>query len=142
MMKQTTDQKLTKKLEKVVALAVKGATAGERQAATEALHRVCRKHCIRLTDYVAGLAEGFAGIDYREVQKEEAKQKLTSRRALIIKYVQEGIWDTASLAEYLTNFGYTDIKANKKAVAGTLYDMQKNKGWDIRHSDDGRICRV
>ena len=136
-----TKEKLTSKLNKVAALAVRGATLGERTASIAALHRLCKKYNAKLTDYVSGLSVGLADIDYSANEKAEA-EKAVSRRALIIRFVKEGIWDTASLAEYLTCFGYTDLKANKKAVAGTLYDMQKNKGWDVRRSDDGRICKV
>ena len=68
-----------------------------------------------------------------------------SRRGTIIEEVQFGIWDSGTLAEALNivNSGWPVAK-NKSAVAGTLADMRKNKGWTVRHSDDvrdkGRIC--
>ena len=142
-----TEQELKAKLEKVVGLYYRPGSEGEKTASINAIHRLCKKYAIRLTDYISGLAGELATIDYRAVQdtKAEPKKKTNkkvSRRALIIRFAQENIWDTASLADYLTSFGYEDLKANKKAVAGTLYDMQKNKGWDVRRSDDGRICIV
>lgn len=77
-------------------------------------------------------------------KKAAAKALITfaskSRRATIIRLVQENIYDTLTLAEILQAFSYPDLKANKKAVAGTLYDMQQNKAWDVRKCDDGRIC--
>ena len=62
-----------------------------------------------------------------------------SRRNTIIKLVKDNVYDTKTLAKVLTYFGYSDVKANKKAVAGTLYDMQQNKNWNVRRCDDDRI---
>ena len=67
--------------------------------------------------------------------KEQAASNATkkrSRRSLIIEHLKEGIWDIPTLAKALVNFGYLDVKANKKAVSGTMYDFTTNKGWFFR----------
>ncbi len=142
-----TETQLKNKLGKIAELAVRGSTSSERASATDKLHRLCRKHNARLADYVQGLAPRFANIDYHEVEPlkiEEKPQfsKKASRRSLIIGYINRGGLTTRQIANFLTSQGYPNKKANKKAVAGTIYDMQKNKGWDIRRSQSGHIRRV
>ena len=64
-----------------------------------------------------------------------------SRRSLIVEAIQEGIWDTATLAEMLHNKNEEwPIQKNKVAVSGTIADLRKNKGWKIVTDEKGRIC--
>lgn len=81
-----------------------------------------------------------------EPTEEEAPKKVAkgsrngSRRGKIIELVQENIWDTATLAEWLTlvNPEWPTGK-NKSAISGTLADMRKNQGWVAKTTDEGRI---
>jgi hypothetical protein len=59
------------------------------------------------------------------------ERKPRSRRSIIIELVQEGIWDTGTLAEALVFYGYPDVNSNAKAVSGTLYDMKTNQAWVV-----------
>ncbi len=72
--------------------------------------------------------------------KKAGNSKPGSRRGKIIEMVQEGIWDTKSLAEAL-NAQNPDwpVDKNKAAISGTLADMRKNHGWIAKTNDDGRI---
>jgi len=138
-----TQTQLKNKLRKVAELAVRGATQGERDSALDKLHVLCKKYNANLSDYVSGLAPHFSEINYTEKAepKTEAKteDKKRSRRSWIIQFIQDNMYNTAEIATLLTNLDYPNVKANKKAVAGTIYDLQKNKSWDIRRSDNGAI---
>lgn len=69
------------------------------------------------------------------------KNGMPSRRSLIIEAIQEGIWDTATLAEALheKNPEEWPVDKNKAAVSGTIADLRANKNWKIKIDDKGRI---
>ncbi len=72
--------------------------------------------------------------------KESGNGKPGSRRGKIIEMVQEGMWDTKSLAEALHAINPEwPVDKNKAAISGTLADMRKNHGWIAKTNDDGRI---
>lgn len=144
-----TKTQLRNKLNKIAALAVRGSTNGERESATDKLHKLCKKYNLRLVDYVTGLGSQFANIDYsiedskkakssksdstEQAKKEDSSKKANSskkqsRRGLIIKYLvidKNKTFTLKTLAELLALYNYNDLKANKKAISGTLYDLQK-----------------
>jgi hypothetical protein len=79
------------------------------------------------------------GIEKKNYHK--VTSRAGSRRSMIIDAIQEGIWDTVTLAEvlHMKNEEWP-LKKNKVAVSGTIADLRKNKGWDIKVDDKGRIC--
>ena len=85
----------------------------------------------------AGAAERRA-----KVQPVAKATKKRSRRSLIIEHLKEGAWDIKALAIHLTQFGYPDVKANKKAVSGTMYDFHTNKGWFFRRDAETDLITV
>jgi len=67
--------------------------------------------------------------------------RVGSRRSIIVESIKEGIWDTETLGEMLHMKNNTwPINKNKVAVSGTIADLRKNKGWEIKVDDKGRIC--
>jgi len=124
------------KLTKVYNLAVSQCNANEAEVAKAKLHILCKKYKLRLKDYVF---HSILDIDYSEKKAVNVSQKRKSRRSLIIMYVQQNSFTTLSLAKLLKDkHNYNDIKANKKAIAGTLYDMLKNDKFKkvIRHENN------
>jgi hypothetical protein len=79
--------------------------------------------------------------DIKENNYHKVTSRPGSRRSAIIDAIQEGVWDTITLAEmlYMKNENWL-IKKNKVAVSGTIADLRKNKGWDIKVDNKGRIC--
>lgn len=73
----------------------------------------------------------------------QAKAPRVSRRDFIIKHIRENVWCKDSLAEAIAlHFPgkYEDLKRNKGAVSGTIYDLTTNYNADITVCDKtGRI---
>jgi hypothetical protein len=134
----TISAKTKKTIEGVYNLAVKPGTEAEGENAKEKLEKLCKKHKVRLADLIKDCKFDF---DFSEKPANTGAENKPSRRSLIIAAIQEGGWTTAKLARHLkdTYAHLPDFKANKKAVAGTIYDMRRNKNWDIRISDDAVI---
>lgn len=142
------------KLEKLYNLYVgKGATAGERNNAHAAMVKIAKKHKVNLAEFIAGkdfdrefasraAEKAAAAEEARKAAeaKEAGPEKRPSRRAFIIRTLNENIWDSDSLSQVLSDLGYGEVKTCKKAVAGTMYDLSTNRGFFYRKCADGRIC--
>jgi hypothetical protein len=72
----------------------------------------------------------------------QAKDKKPSRRSLIIAAINEGTHTAKQFAHTLQGLGYPDYKKNKKAIAGTIWDLQTHKGIDIRTDAKTSIISV
>lgn len=71
--------------------------------------------------------------------EKKSVEKVESRRAQIIKLVQQGKWTVEKLAERLTKLNSEwEVKKNKQAITGTLADLKK-KGWTVEKGADGVI---
>lgn len=84
------------------------------------LRKLCKQHGLALSDYV----------------------QRASRRSLIMKALKDdnGLWDTETLAKMLAEMhGYDNIADNKRAIAGTMYDM-RGKGTELQIAENGAIC--
>jgi len=75
----------------------------------------------------------------KKEQGQKTAQKEGSRRAKIIKLVQENKWTVQKLAEELvkTNKKWSAEK-NSAAITGTLADLKK-QGWSVSKKADGVI---
>lgn len=137
----TQHTQLKDKLTKIYSLAVSQCNENEAAAALNKLNVLCKKHSIRLKDFVF---YSILDIDYSkkkavQVNTSTDSTKRASRRSLIIKHVVDNTHTTASLAKLLAdNYNYNDLSANRKAVAGTLYDMLKQNKFKkvIRHENN------
>ncbi len=71
--------------------------------------------------------------------EKKSTEKVESRRAQIIKLVQQDKWTVEKLADKLTKLNSTwEVKKNKQAITGTLADLKK-KGWTVEKGADGVI---
>ena len=71
--------------------------------------------------------------------EKKGTEKVESRRAQIIKLVQQGKWTVDKLAERLSKLNNTwEVKKNKQAITGTLADLKK-RGWTVEKGTDGVI---
>ena len=132
----------------------RGATVGERDNARSLLGKLAKKHRINLREFLdqmefdsefASRANASAEAAKKRREDAEAKEykataKRPSRRSLIISMLKDNIFDVDSINEVLDEvFGYSDRKANKKAISGTRYDFRVNKGWFFKDCDCGRV---
>ena len=131
------------KMTKLYKLSInKAAKKGEVSNAKRQLTRLAKKHKVNLEKFIADLKpantlNGMLNNISATLNKPKATAasnatKKRSRRSLIVEHLKEGLWDIKTLSEALVNFGYPDVKANKKAVSGTMYDFTTNKGWFFR----------
>ncbi len=122
----------------------RAAKKGEVTNAKRQLTRLAKKHKMNLDKFIASLnvkplgLKGMlnnisASLNKPKKQAASNTTKKRSRRSLIIEHLKEGAWTIGALARALTEMGYPDVKANKKAVSGTMYDFHTNKGWFFRH---------
>lgn len=130
------------KLEKLYALYNDDAAKAteESAAALAKIKALCKRHKVNFEDFMASMGH--------EEAKEETKPEpkvfvFKSRRNCIIELIREGCWDKRSIAEavvFLSKGRYTNIKANLKAVSGTIYDLNAHgKGFIRTCPVDGRI---
>jgi hypothetical protein len=141
-------EKDVSRMKKLVTLMQKPGTEEEGNAAKTRLEEICKKHQIRLSDYVKEAGVGFdfrteevkAADTGKKTEKNVSSQARTgtkgiagmgSRRGHIISMVQTGNYTRSEIAEELKQYGYNDVKANQKAVSGTLADMKVNQGWVV-----------
>jgi hypothetical protein len=134
------------KLEKTYKVFEDAKDGSEDQAkALEALKASCKAHAIRLSDFVQGAKGKSHDFDFRADKSETAPVSRTradgkpSRRSVIIDAVHEGKWTKVALAEQLEKDGYGSLGDCKKAISGTIYDISKNKGVDVREKKDGTV---
>ena len=73
-------------------------------------------------------------------KKKNSKEKVVSRRSIIIQLVQKGGWTVPTLAKKLSqmNKDWTE-KNNKAAIRGTLVDLRKSNKWLIETDKEGKI---
>ena len=141
-----THVQLKSKLTKIYNLSVSQCNLNEAEVAKEKLNVLCKKYNLRLKDFIF---YSVHDIDFstskkdvstkKSASKDTSTKKRASRRSLIIQHVQKNMFTTATLAKLLCDkHDYKDIKANKKAIAGTLYDMLKQNKFNkvIRHDND------
>jgi hypothetical protein len=123
----------------------KAAKKGEVTNAKRQLTRLAKKHKVDLEAFIAsikpannlkGMLNNISASMKADKKAAEPTTKKRSRRSLIVEHLQEGLWDIKTLSEALVNFGYPDVKANKKAVSGTMYDFTTNKGWFFRRDKE------
>ena len=145
------NQKQTATLRKVHGLAAAPGTDAEGIAAFHKLRDLCKKHEVRLSDYIEDL-KNVPDLDYRPEAAEEAETAarnaaadktacmLRSRRNFIIVNISDNIWNMDSLANAIKACfpQYADLAKNKKAIHGTMNDMKK-KGWTCKVCDDKRM---
>ena len=100
---------------------------------------LCEKHEVNLHRLISDCA---LNIDYSVKSQSEAHsvhvaRKALSRRALIINMLHENIYSKNDIAQALCDvYDIADFKTNKKAVSGTLYDLQTNKAYF-----DYKVCQ-
>lgn len=142
------------KLDKIYALFASTQFAAEKANCLDKLQRLCKKYKVDFKSFLE--AKDFdAEVQRRKQAKEaEAKQrreeaeakaykatvKRRSRRSLIIEMLKSNMFDVESICEVLSDvYNYNDYKANKKAIAGTRYDLTTNKNYFFRTCDNARI---
>ena len=149
------DKSTLDKLTKLYNMYVDNATtANEKQVAHNKLKALCKKHKVNLQSFIDSkdfdLQFEKRAFESSEVQKaqrqafEANEVKLTvkkrSRRSLIIDMLFENIFCVDTINEVLsTVYDYNDLKANKKAIAGTRYDLTVNKDCFFQNCESQRI---
>ena len=135
-------KKQQQQLDKVFALYNDSAAreTEESAAAYAKLQQLCKKYSV---DFEAFLKSKGAGVETQEEAKAEATvvDFMRSRRAYIIEKLQTGLYDKATLAEEVALFfsQYGDMKKNKAAVSGTIYDLTQHGKASCRTCEDGRL---
>jgi len=123
----------------------KATTFNEKEIALRKLHKLCEKHKVNLHRLVSDCT---LNINYADKVQSKATSnamyeadKAKSRRSLIIEMLRQNIHSKDSIAEVLSEvYEIADFKTNKKAVAGTLYDLQTNKAYfDYKVCKDDRL---
>lgn len=120
-------------IKKVYAMyADKATTFNEKEIAIRKLHKLCQKHKVNLhrliTDCV--LDVNYSVKSQSEASSVHVARKAQSRRALIINMLHENIYSKVDIAQALCDvYDIADFKTNKKAVGGTLYDLQTHKSY-------------
>ena len=125
---------------KVYAMYADNATTfNEKETAIRKLHKLCKKHKVNLSNLIDNCS---LNIDYSVKQQAAAsevhtKRKAMSRRALIINMLHDNVYSKNDIAQVLCEvYNIADFKTNKKAVSGTLYDLQTNKSYF-----DYKVCK-
>lgn len=133
------------KLDKVFALYNDSAAkeTEESNAALAKLQELCSKYKIDFTQFMKS-----KGIEVQTTENVTSNASAsvtvcTSRRAFIIAKMRENVWCKDSLAEAIAlYFGdrYANLKKNKAAVSGTIYDVTSNGKLKVKVCDKtGRI---
>lgn len=102
------------------------------------LLKVCKKHEVKLSDYIKDCGGTFYDIDY---SKKEVKEP--SRRGIILsmlranKYTKEQI--LKAIAEQTTR---VNKSTDKTALSGTMYDIARIKKEHFKENDKGIFVSV
>ena len=130
-------------------------TANEKQTAYNKIKLLCKKHKVNMQNFIDNcdfdkqfetLASEKSTVQAKKREAFEANEvkttiKKRSRRSLIIDMLFENIFSVDSINEVLSEvYNYEDLKANKKAIAGTRYDLTVNKDCFFQNCEsDSRI---
>ncbi len=156
--KKTMKQTVESKLDKCYAVVQSSNSSfADKSEALRQLEMLSKKHKVDLQDFIAAkdfdvevkrraaakAAAAKAAAAEVEAKAYVAVNKRISRRAAIISMLFDNMFDVDSINEVLqTVYNYTDAKANKKAIAGTRYDLTVNKNMFFKTCADSRIFTV
>ena len=125
----------------------------ESNAAYAKMQSLCKKHSIdfesfmksknKLSDSADKDSANNADNDTSAEKREKKVFVFNSRRNAILQLVAQAMYSKADIAEaivFLSNEKYANVKQNKKAVSGTLYDVNAHTDSFIKCCADSRLC--
>jgi len=125
----------------------------ESNAAYAKMQSLCKKHSIdfesfmqsknKLSDSVDKDNANNADNDATTEKREKKVFVFRSRRNAILQLVAQAMYSKQDIAEaivFLSNDKYSNVKQNKKAVSGTLYDVNAHTDKFIKCCADSRLC--
>ena len=125
----------------------------ESNAAYAKIQSLCKKHSIdfdsfmksknKLSDSADKDSANNADNDTSAEKREKKVFVFNSRRNAILQLVAQAMYSKADIAEaivFLSNEKYANVKQNKKAVSGTIYDINAHTDKFIKCCADSRLC--
>ena len=125
----------------------------ESSAAYAKMQSLCKKHSIdfesfmksknKLSDSADKDSANNADNDTSAEKREKKVFVFNSRRNAILQLVAQAMYSKADIAEaivFLSNEKYANVKQNKKAVSGTIYDINAHTDKFIKCCADSRLC--
>jgi hypothetical protein len=139
--KMKTDKATFEKLEKVYLHTAKNSNANEAQNAKAKLETLCKKYKVDMQAFIAKMQDRHDIRSISEISEKIRENMLKSRRNFIIENVTSNVFDSETLAQAIKACftQYSDISKNKKAITGTLYDMQKKYNYTVKKDSEKRI---
>ena len=118
-------------------------TTEESEAAKEALKRLCEAYKVDFDAFMRSKQQSVNtdASDASTDASASVKNYMKSRRAFIIEKLQSCLYDKETLAHEIALFfaQYKDVKRNKTAISGTIYDLTTNDKATCKTCEDSRL---